>query len=515
MAILTNKQALDRWEDFRANIVRSTPVPEMTEAEKKKFKERIEKHPEEWFSFMFPNYYTHEPADFQKKATRRIIKHERWFEVRRWARELAKSVRGMMEDLYMAMTGHASVFLLVSHSYDNAEELLMPYLINLESNQRLLWMYGTQRGIRQWETGKFVTRHGCSFRALGAKQSPRGTRNEEKRPDTLRIDDIDTDEMCRNPKRVQDVWEWVEQALLPTVSVSGKVRVVFQGNLISKNSIVARASENADYVETVNIRDKQGKSSWPEKNTEAQIDWLLGKMSYLSAQKEYYNNPIVRGTIFKQMTWGKVPPLSHFKFLVLYGDPAPSNKDNRNNCHKAVILMGRHKTKYYIINARVEHVANEKFVDWYHELNAYVKQEIYGDKEFLLYPYMENNSLQDPFYEQVFVPLMHKVSKKRGHMIYIRPDERGKPDKFARIDGNLSPINERGELIMNEKEKSNPHMKLLEQQFLAVEPTLSSSPDGPDAVEGGKWIIDTKAGEAAEPTFGMRGQGTYKNKKRF
>lgn len=46
-----------------------------------------------------------------------------------------------------------------------------------------------------------------------------------------------------------------------------------------------------------------------------------------------------------------------------------------------------------------------------------------------VYCYMENNKLQDPFFQQVFRPLVAKVRKERGIQLYIRPDERKKTDK--------------------------------------------------------------------------------------
>jgi len=480
-----DKAAEQRWEAYRNNLRKATPIPHETAKEKKARIKRLEKRPEEWFRYYFPNYYSAEPAKFHITATRRIIKHKRWYEVRAWSRELAKSTRGMMEDLYMGMTGIASVFLLVSHNHDNAEELLMPYMINLESNDRLIYDYGLQKSLRGWETGKFVTRKGVSFRAIGAKESPRGTKNEEKRPDVIRVDDIDTDERCKNEKRMTDLWAWVERALIPTVSVSGNARIIFQGNLIAKNSIIAKAGKVADYFEKINIRDKNGKSTWA-KNTEAQIDWILSKISYISAQHEYFNNPINVGTVFKDLIWDKIPPLSKFPFLVLYGDPSPSNKDTKNNSHKAAWLIGKLGTKYYIINGFLQQTTNQTFIEWFHDLKEYV-----GDKT-TIYNYMENNGLQDPFYEQVYKPLMQSVGAQKGETIYILPDERKKADKFTRIEGNLEPLHRSGNLIFNKAMENNIHMKRLAEQFEAVEPGLSANADGPDAIEGGIWIINKK-----------------------
>ena len=174
--------------------------------------------------------------------------------------------------------------------------------------------------------------------------------------------------------------------------------------------------------------------------------------------------------------------------LVNYGDPAPSNKENKSNCYKVVVLMGRLGDTYYIINCRLDHVINSRFVDWYYELTDFTEERSQ------LYHYIENNSLQDPFWEQVYQPLFKEANKINKMQIYPTPDDRKKPDKFVRIEGNLEPLNRNGKLVFNEAEKNNPNMKRLEEQFKAVEPTLAAHVDGPDAVEGAVYILSKKTG---------------------
>ena len=95
------------------------------------------------------------------------------------------------------------------------------------------------------------------------------------------------------------------------------------GNIIARDCCVVRAGESADHWDIVNIRDKSGRSTWPEKNSEEHIDRVLSKISTKAAQGEYFNNPIAEGEVFKDLVYGKVPPLSKFKFVVIYGDPSP------------------------------------------------------------------------------------------------------------------------------------------------------------------------------------------------
>lgn len=152
-------------------------------------------------------------------------------------------------------------------------------------------------------------------RAIGAGQSPRGSRNEAIRPDVLLVDDFDTDEDTKNPDTIQKRWDWWENALYPTRSISEPTLVIFCGNIIAKDCCVVRAGDMADHWDIVNIRDRNGKSTWPEKNTEEFIDRTLSKISTKAAQGEYFNNPISVGEVFETIAYGKVPPLSKFKFL--------------------------------------------------------------------------------------------------------------------------------------------------------------------------------------------------------
>ena len=107
---------------------------------------------------------------------------------------------------------------------------------------------------------------------IGAGSAPRGSRNEAVRPDVLLVDDFDTDEDCRNPVTLDKKWDWWEKALYPTRSVSESTLVVFCGNIIAKDCCVARAGTIADSWDIVNIRDRDGHSTWPQKNTEDDLE---------------------------------------------------------------------------------------------------------------------------------------------------------------------------------------------------------------------------------------------------
>ena len=170
-----------------------------------------------------------------------------------------------------------------------------------------------------------------------------------------------------------------EQALYFTRSFSEPLLVIWCGNIIARDCCIARAGARARELagrnkplgnwDIINIRMvdirrpdpkrdfAEGVSVWPEKNTEAMIDEVLAQVSAASVQKECFNNPVVEGTYFKEITWGAVPPLNKFPFLISYGDPAPSNRTTHRKGVKALgsfksnVLLGILDGRLYVITA--------------------------------------------------------------------------------------------------------------------------------------------------------------------
>ncbi len=481
------RTALSNWEEYKADISNSTPVDvNMSQAEREKHRLYLEAHPVEWIQFFFPKYAKYPFAPFHKKAINRMLNNDEWYEVLSWSRELAKSTVVMFCVMYLALTSRKKNVMLASATQDSAKRLLDPYRANFEANGRIKAYYGDQFSLGSWTDTEFIAKCGCAFRAIGAGNAPRGSRNEAVRPDVLLVDDFDTDEECRNPDIVNKKWEWYEQAFYATRSISEPTLIVWCGNIIARDCCVARAAALADHHDLVNIRNKDGHSTWPEKNTEEHIDTTLRKISVASAQKEYYNNPVTEGEVFKEISYGRVPDLKKFPFLVIYGDPAPGENKTKNSSTKSCVLMGQLKDKVYIINARLDRGLNADFIDWYVQLLEHV------DGKTPVYCYMENNKLQDPFFQQVFKPLVGKARRDKHIQLYINPDEERKTEKGTRIEANLEPINREGNLIFNEAEQDNPHMKRLEDQFKLFTLRLKFPADGPDCVEGGLRILKRK-----------------------
>ena len=491
---IDDKKALARWAEHHKALIADVPVEDwMSQRDISRKRMRLEADPVEWVKYFFPKYAKYDFAPFHVRAIRRIVEHPEWYEVLSWSRELAKSTVAMFINMYLALTGRKKFFVIASATETSAIRLLTPYRLNFENNPRLRQFYGNQVTLGQWTDRDFSARCGAKFVALGAGSAPRGARNEEVRPDVICLDDYDTDEDCRNPETLKKKWDWFEGALYPTRSISEPTLILWCGNIIAKDCCIKRAGEHAKHWDIVNIRDKNGHSTWPQKNTEEQIDTVLANISSKNAQAEYFNNPVSEGSIFKNLPFGHVPPLSRFPFLVIYGDPAYSDSRKKASSTKALFLVGRLKGVYYIIKGFLARELNANFISWYFDLVDYVAGRA------PVYCYMENNKLQDPFFSQVFRPLLFAENKKRHRDLYIRPDERKKTDKATRIEANLEPIDRNAQWVFNADERDNPHMQELINQFKLFEMHLPYNADGPDCIEGAVTIIAAKTAEL-QPT---------------
>lgn len=530
-----NRQLAEDWEEFLRTIRTHTAVDfTMSDAERAEKLRYLEARPLEWMRFMFYKFAKYEFAEFQKKAIRRIIGHSdgNWYEVLSWARELAKSTIVMMIVLYLVIVRrNKRVIILASATSDAAVKLLGVYRAQIEANERLKYFYGDLRGPK-WTEDYFVLTNRASFMAMGWGQSPRGVKLDEVRPDLLLLDDYDTDEECRNIEVLNNKWQWFENALYFTRSISESLLTIWTGNIIARDCCVVRAGNKArelserpkplGHWDIINIRmvdvnrpdplaDYQsGRSVWPEKNSEETVDEVLAQVSMASAQKECFNNPVVEGRYFNDIKWGECPPLHKLKYVVSYGDPAYSNKVSKKaaqNSFKANVLLGLHEGTLYVYTCYLQHVTNDEFVNWYYYLREYVRERSQ------LRCFIENNTLQDPFYEQVFKPIFLQKGKERGFYINISPDERKKPEKFASIEGNLEPVHRAGRLVFNIREKDNPHMLRLQEQFNLFDDGLPAPADGPDAVEGGYYMCQMLA-QKVEKTSVWVGHRNG-NRKRF
>ncbi|WP_317899434.1 hypothetical protein [Aurantibacillus circumpalustris] len=515
-----DKEALRDWESFRRSIELATIiVTDETYAQKKERIANLTKpgNQEAFAKYYFPHYCSAGFGTFQTRFFKELLNSIRAYITNKWSRDHAKSVTSdVIAVIYLWATNQMSNLLLVSHNETNAIELLTPLKLEFETNLRLINDFGNQVNPGSWEAGKIVTLNGCSFRALGAGQSPRGSRNQEARPDLIIVDDIDTEELCRNTRRLDELWEWVTGALYGCFSIQGRKRFIVVGNRIAKDCIVERAAAQSDYSEQVDIltkgkvdkayvdqitkqvnsfKDKNHKDykiwlevvkyaregykpTWKERFTLFDCVYMITKMGYRMSQREYFNNPISEGKVFKKswMQFKQLPPLRNYTRLLAYLDPG--FKKTATSDSKCLVLVGMGNGEIHVRKVYCGKASVEEMIEWCYNMQEFVKR---NGGAFRI-------KMEDVFLQSLLYKDFAAAAAKR-YPLPVSSDTRKKPDKDARIE-SMSGYFERGSVFFDEDIKEEHHTQALIEQFLNFEPGVKTLKDGPDAFEGAVFLLE-------------------------
>ncbi len=436
-------------------------------------------------------------APFHVSAANKILKDRNLKAAFQWHRGAAKSTNmDVFVPMWLMAQEHReiNVMVLVGKSEDNAKTLLGDIQAELQYNQRYIHDFGEQYNVGTWEEGEFVTRSEVAFFARGRGQSPRGLRYRSHRPDYVVIDDLDDDELVESPARVTKLFDWVRSALFGTLD-GGRGRFIMVGNLIAKNSVLAKWCDIKSVLVTkVNIYDSKGNISWASKWTPQEVKDIENVVGYRAFQKEYMNNPIIEGAIFRNewIRWGKRPAWSKFSEIVLYIDP--SFKGSIKNDYKAAKLWGKAGTTLYHLRAFVRQSSVAEMVRWCYDLYEWTREQGISVRW-----YMEANFMQDTILDE-----FRREGELRGYQLPITGDKRKKPDKFQRVEA-ISPLWERGFVVYDETQRDDPDMLAGIDQTLAFEKGMRGHDDAPDADEGAIWVLqrDTRA-KSFNPSFGRR-----------
>lgn len=492
------QEALKRWKQLCDQIQSMTSVNEH-ESDAARLR-RISKARRDYNFFVqyyFPHWCTDKAtgkpipcAKFHIRAAQTILSNKTLLAVFMWARGHAKSTHmGVFIPMWLMIQDNPSIhnMVLAGKSEDSAKQLLGDLQAELQYNKRFAHDFGQQYNAGNWTDGSFVTLSGCAFTAIGRGQSPRGLRERQFRPDYIICDDLDDDELSRNPDRVRQATEWTREALMGTFGAEDG-RFIMVGNLISKNSILANIADTEGcQVSRINAINDKGQPSWPEYWTLPRLDEKRRKMGYRSFQKEMMNNPITIGAIFDErwLSYGKMLPFRQYKQLVCYTDP--SWKASKKNDYKATMLVGKTPDgSFHVLKAFADQTSVSNMILWLYSIRDYI------DGRVPIHFYMEANMLQELLVQQV-----NDYGREHGSVIAVRPDKRSKPDKFARIEA-LQPLFEQGLVVFNEQERDSLGMQTLVTQLLALERGSREHDDAPDALEGAIWILDHRWSHSSE-----------------
>ena len=506
------KQMQLEWQEHCRQIQSITDTKSLvreTAVEKEQRIRRLQKDYAAFCEYYFPHFLQQRDkvtgevvrivhnAPFHNAAALKVKNTPNLKAVFKWPRGHAKSTHmDIFTPLWLMFQPKRLIdfMVVVGKSEDSANRLLGDIQAELQYNKRIIADYGKQMSMGDWTEGEFTTKDGVHFLACGRGQSPRGLRKRESRPDYIVIDDLDDDELCRNPRRVREMTDWVKEALFGALDV-GRGRFIMVGNLISKTSVLADICKTKGvHVSEVKAVDGEGNPVWREKWTKEEARAYAEFVGYRAWEKEMMHNPIIEGTVFKQewIKYAKHPAWRDFDELVLYIDP--SWKSKKTNDTKAAKLWGKYKSQLWHLRAFVRKASVAELVRWCYDLYEWSLE-----KNIPIRFMMEASFMQDIILDDFTIE-----GNLRGYQLPITGDKRKKPDKFQRVEA-ISPLWERGFVYYDISQKDDPDMQAGIAQTLAFEKGMSGNDDAPDADEGAIWQLQrTTRQESFQPQFSKR-----------
>lgn len=494
-----DKQALERYKKLVQRISEQTSIDVFeTEAEKQERIARLKKDYDAFVKYYFENTYAMcDNAPFHIKLAKKV-RRDRYIKLLLgWARGLAKSTHcDILLPLWLWCNGDLKVMLLIGQTQEKANKLLGDLQAEFEGNQRLRNDYGNQLGTGSWQDGNFATANDCAFFALGVGQSPRGIRYHQFRPDYIVCDDLDTKQVCRNPKRVREYANWICEDLIPCMDERGG-RFIDVNNVFAKHTILTELRDTREGFEywQQDATDADFNPTWAAKYTREYYLKLATDIGMLSFQAEFNNKPYVEGTIFKNemIQWAEIPHLNHFDHIVAFWDVAYS--DSKTADFNAIKVWGLKGSNFYLIKAFVRQCKMYDAIRWMFDFNDSLPESVHVNFYF-----------ESQFWNDALRMVYEQVQAERGKSIPLIRSDRSKANKFDRIVSML-PFYEQGRIFYNIKEKASNDVQVGIAQLLAIEEGSKEHDDSPDA---DKEAIDKLSKHIQfmkfEPRFGARKQ---------
>lgn len=178
----------------------------------------------------------------------------------------------------------------------------------------------------------------------GAEQlgSIRGEKFGAYRPDGILVDDLEDDEMVKNPERREYIRELYEDALIPSVDVTADFNVFVLGTILHDDALIARLVSKKHYPEYrklkykgLNIVDGKETSLWLDKWS---LEWLkkMEKEKPSTFAKEIQNDPVSgKEARFKKEQF-RYWTIENMKYILFNKDGSVISSGDMSECKAAI-----------------------------------------------------------------------------------------------------------------------------------------------------------------------------------
>lgn len=445
-----------------------------------------------------PHYTTSECADFQEWAARRILRTEDIRIVLRWARAHAKSVwADIIIPLWLWARGEPMYLVIIGSSFDKAKTLLSDVQAELEANPRIINDFGEQQMLGSWTDGSFTSRGGFVGAAIGIGQSVRGLRRRALRPTYIVLDDTETRQSVKNPKRINEMVLWVETDVIGTMD-GPLQRLVIANNRFARDMMQVRLLErHKDWIlhEVKAYDPTTYKPTWPQKYTAEHWRNKESKDGILATRAEYQHEPHVEGTIFTDelFNFGRPPNLNHFVKLTAHWDVAYAGTSTAD--FNAVRVWGLDKDRrFWLVATFCKQSKMRAAVDWMVDYDKNLPETVTVHWQY-----------ESQFWNEELERTIEEACKAGGHELRIRKAELVKANKYDRML-SMHPFYQNGRIFFSDKLTGLADHEVGLAQIKGIEPGYSGHDDAPDADERAISDLSREARSStyADPVFGAR-----------
>lgn len=430
----------------------------------------------------FPHYATSECAEFQLGFSNRVLKDPIIKAFAQWGRGLAKSVWcDVIIPFWLWINDQAHYLVLIGQNHDKAKQLLGDLQGEFEANPQIIKDFGEQKLEGSWEDGKFTTR-GCREwglrpfigRALGMGQEVRGLRIGSQRPDLCVVDDVETRELIKNPKRQDEYVTWILTALIPTMD--GPIRrLLYANNRFATRMIQTELQKQQPrwYVSHVPAYDRATfLPVWKAKYPKDYYLKLKDEIGIIALEQEYLQEPVIEGKIFlpEQIIWDDLPRLDHLKVIVGHWDIAYAGTSTSD--FNAVRIWGLDKSNlFWYIQGFVKQTKMKAAVEYMCAVQKSLPKSVIIHWRF-----------ESQFWNDEVERTIREVSKEQGVNLLITKVDTPRTKKYDRML-TMQPRYQNNRMRYNRKMQADNDTQVGLAQLYALEPGYTTKDDAPDADE--------------------------------
>lgn len=392
---------------------------------------------------ILPSIVTHQIPAFHSELYSKLPVSDRLIVAA--PRGFAKSkISSVIYPIWLACTGHKKEIVIISASETLAKEMLRQIKLELESNQKILQLFGDIR-TDKWSETHIITSTGVSIRARGAGGQIRGFR-----PDCLLFDDIETDETVKSEEQRKKLKDWMMKAAIPTLTPGGQMimvgSIIYYLALLNDLLDAPNGWTKMKILAYKDFDERAGNETWPELWDHEKLQQRKKDIGSWAFAAEYMNNPVSDATApirpEQIRYWTELPDdLS----CVIAVDPAYSEDEKAD--YKVASLVGMDtKNNRFMIHYIRTHASSSEF------FNAIINlwQQNRGRVTSVGIP---NSGTEKSFFESfikysnehgVFPPV---VELKNTFLTASGQSVRNKRD---RVVAALQPLFEQGKYFINE-----------------------------------------------------------------